>query len=212
MLPVIGDQQPLHQDALADHLGEVARAAGLAVAVVLLDEAAQHDAPVHHQVVEGGIQHGAPHVLEVDVDAFGGEAGQLGVEIRGLPVVDHRIGTQGLEVGDLVGRAGGADDPGPRLLGELDRHGADRSGGRRDQQGFTGLQVCHLVQARPGGHARHAEGAEEALGRQGGVGQAGELGGVCHEGIPPAQHAAHLVPHLEIWMARCLYRADGAAV
>lgn len=60
VLPVIGDQQPLHQDALADHLGEVARAAGLAVAVVLLDEAAQHDAPVHHQVVEGGIQHGAP--------------------------------------------------------------------------------------------------------------------------------------------------------
>ncbi|MNX96314.1 hypothetical protein D3C86_1286260 [compost metagenome] len=103
MLPVIGDQQPLHQDALADHLGEVARAAPLAIAVVLLDEAAQHDAPVQRHVVEGRVQHGAPHVLEIDLNAFRGEAGQLGVEIRRLPVVDHRIGAQGLEVGDLVG-------------------------------------------------------------------------------------------------------------
>ena len=91
VLPVIGDQQPLHQDALADHLGEVARAARLALAVVLLNEATQHYATVYRHVVEGCVQHGAPHVLEVNVDPFRGEPRQLGIEILVLDEADQML-------------------------------------------------------------------------------------------------------------------------
>ena len=59
-MPVIGDQQPLHQDALADHPGRGCAGRAWPLLLYCSDEAAQHDAPVHHQVVEGGIQHGAP--------------------------------------------------------------------------------------------------------------------------------------------------------
>ncbi|MNX96313.1 hypothetical protein D3C86_1286250 [compost metagenome] len=68
------------------------------------------------------------------------------------------------------------------------------------------------MQARPGGHARHAEGAEEELGRQRRGGQPGQLLPLGDEGIPPAQHAAHLVTHLEVGVTGGLYGADGAAV
>ncbi|MNS65704.1 hypothetical protein D3C72_988800 [compost metagenome] len=68
------------------------------------------------------------------------------------------------------------------------------------------------MQARPGGHARHAEGAEEELGRQRRGGQPGQLLPLGDEGIPPAQHAAHLVTRLEVGVTGGLHSADGAAV
>src|SRR6266850_3397351 len=68
---VVGDDEALHVDTIADHRQEVARARVGRVEVVLRDHAAERDAREGVDLPQHHIQERAAHVLEVDVDALG---------------------------------------------------------------------------------------------------------------------------------------------
>ena len=74
--------------------------ARLRMAVVLLDEAAQHDATVQRHVVEAASSMAPPTFSKVRRGCPPGRGVPARHRIRRLPVVDHRIGAERLEIGD----------------------------------------------------------------------------------------------------------------
>jgi len=88
----------------------------------------------------------AADVVEIDVDALGGDAHQRRADRLGL-VVDGVVDADGLQVRDLVGAAGRADHDVALGLGDLADDLADRAGGAGDEHHVPVLQGGHPQQA-----------------------------------------------------------------
>ena len=121
---------------------------------------------MHIQVLNSSLQMLAPHILKIDIQAVRREPLQ---RVPGplLLVVERAIeaGLVDDEV-ELLVAPDGADDSQALALGDLAGDLADGAGGRADEDGLALLEVADLVQRRVGRQARHAERAQEHLGRQ----------------------------------------------
>src|SRR3984893_18518964 len=100
---VVGDDEALHEDAIADHGEEVARTGIGRIEFVLRDHAAEGNAGVRIHEPQDGIEERPAHVLEVDVDAGGTRRAERFQKIARLLVVDGGVRAQLLgQVGTLV--------------------------------------------------------------------------------------------------------------
>ena len=91
---VVGDDEPLHQHAVADHGEEVAGPGLGHLEVVLRDHAAEGDAREGVHKAQHRVHQGAAHVLEVDVDAVRAGAAERLVEVAPRVVVDGLVGAR----------------------------------------------------------------------------------------------------------------------
>ena len=137
--------------------------------------------------------------VEDHVDALvgGGLAEGFG-EVEGAG--GSEVGVVEAEGADSVPfwEAGGAENFGAEVVGELDRGHAYASGGGVHQDPLAGLQVAKIYEGVPGGqeHQRDGGGLFKAQGRRHGDNQLG----VSHRGRGEGgvAHAQHRVAHLEV--------------
>src|SRR5579872_7293103 len=123
LVPPIPDQESLHARALDQELPVPPDAGvGRLQAVIDRDAADDDHTTVEREVRERRVVHVAADIIEEHVDPLGCERRELGAErvaVLAL-VVDCRIEAEDIpDIGDLVGRAGGADDVAALDLGDL---------------------------------------------------------------------------------------------
>src|SRR5690606_5332377 len=164
MLEVVGNDEALNPQALANHLNDVGRAGAGRRVVILLDHAAHGDPPERTHGVDRGFQMRAADILDVHVDALWESLCHGLVEIVAGLVVDRLVDSRDFRepLALLIG-TGRADHITAMRLGKLADHRANsaRSGG--DENRFAILQIGYLEEARPGRHARHAKHTEKRL-------------------------------------------------
>ena len=209
---VVGDDEALQRESPL-HDGEHLRRPGhRRLVLVFRDRAAEGDAAEIVQPLEHGVEDPAADILEVGIDALRAELVQNGADIvLGLVVEAGVVARLAHRPGALVLAAGAADDLGAGELGELPRHLADRTGGRRHEHRLTCLGLADVPDAVPGGEGRHAQHAE--MSRQGcgrGVDLAQALA-VVERVARPVQQADHRVALGESRVLRLDHLADRTA-
>ena len=133
-------------------------------------QAADRHPAVDLQTVEHRDHDVAADILEVQIDAVGGQTVQRLADILVL-VIDGRVEAEFVgQPGALLRTARDADDATPALFGDLPRDGAHRAGGRRDDDGLAFLGLQHIGDAEIGGQTGHAEHGH--IGRQRQAGRA----------------------------------------
>ena len=129
------------------------------------DRAAEGDPAARPQGAEGRFEVGAADVVEVDVDPRRRQRRQLPGDVS-VAVGEGAVGAQLLaQELDLGRRAGAGDDRVAAQLGDLNGEAADGAGGAGDEDDVPGAQAGDVEEARVGGQADPAEGAQVALRR-----------------------------------------------
>ena len=155
-----------------------------------------------------GFEAGSSAVSAVDCDSLvitrgtlsGGSAmgGSPAIESSGSNVRLYDVVVKGgAGQCETVGTVHCADGAAAVELRKLTDHRADRARGGRDGNGFACLRLGYLQQADPGGHARHAGGAEIDRERQLRGPQLLQRLRLGHAMGLPAEAAEHLVPRLD---------------
>ena len=204
------DFQTVHQDERG--IGQ-----GQWLSVIARDHAADGDAAKGVHAQQHGVQNHAAHVFEVTIDAVGAVLlERLGQRIHVFVqlVIDAGVKAQ-LVHGVLAffGTTGDTDDTAAAGFGQRSESTAHRARRGADHHGFARLGVDDLHQTVPGGHARHAHGAE-VMGQRhmGGVdlAQRARLTRVHHAVVLPAAHADHLVASVEFGVFALHHLTHGA--
>src|SRR5712691_831826 len=163
-LALVADDKALDLDALADDRAEIGAGARARV-VVFGDHPAHHHAGEIVEPREDRLLHRAADILEINIDAVGAGAVELGAEVS--PMIDRRVEPEIVrDIAAFLRPAGDADDPRAVTLGELSGDRANRARGRRDDHGLAGFGLADVGEADIGGHARHAEDPERGRDRR----------------------------------------------
>ncbi len=209
-LHAVAHDEALHADAVDEHRTEVPDAVGLGRAV-LRDEPADRDARSGVHQRQDRVQHFAPDVLEVHVDALRRRGLQVVAEPAGL-VVDAGVEPElAHDVVALCLAARNADHTATLELRELSDHAADRARSSGDDDGLARLRLGDVEQAHPGGDPGHAEHAERIRGRRPRGVHLAHARAVGDGVLLPAERSGHEVALSEAWMPRFDHLADRAA-
>ena len=128
--------------------------------VVCRNLPAQDDAAEIGEVLDGGLENVAAHVIEEYVDAVGAQLAETRLHILAA-IVDDRVGAAGFaEPAALLLATGNTHYPATLDLRNLRDQGTYGAGGGADQYGLPAFRLAHVEKTEVGGQAGHTENAE----------------------------------------------------
>src|SRR5215472_1212243 len=158
-LHVVGDDETLDLDAVADHGDEVLDAVAVD-RIVVRDHAAERETGERVGPRQHGIQDLAADIFEIHIDALRRGGGEIRMEALG-PVVDAGVEAEFLDhVVTFLFAPSYAESSGALHSGQLPHDATDCARGRSDDDGFAGLRLANVEQSHPGCDTRHADDAE----------------------------------------------------
>ena len=164
LVHIFRDNKPTDHDAAPDHINQIGRTRLGFLVVIGRDHAAPRHASAKCDAIQRRFQMHAADIFKVTIDAFRRGSGQRLGQLAGVFVI--LVIERNIDAGFLFEpvafflRAGRPDHAATLGLAELADKRADGAGGAGDKHRLAFFRIEDLRDARPRGHARHAEDAE----------------------------------------------------
>ena len=189
---MVGDDEALQGESALDDGEHLLGACDRRGVLVFRDGAAEGDAAEIVQAREDGVEDPAADILEIGIDTLRAELVEHRAHVTlGLVVEAGVVARLGHRPLALLLVAGAAHDMRARQLGELAGDLADRAGRGGDEHRLAGLGLADVLDAVPGGEARHAQHAEIGRERDAGRIDLAQALAVMDRVGGPVQHAHH---------------------